>query len=227
MAQNITLLGASYADVPAVQLPKTGGGTARFTDTTPTTAVASDVASGKVFMLADGTQATGTNSGGGGGPSNIVQGTFTTPSTTAAAFTLTIPYTGSGYPIGFLCWVAGGPYNSTSAGNTDWYNSTQRYAVGLWGCIKSRTTSAPVYGTSGADNYGTSWAIYKNNASTATSYTRTSSMTANTFSSSNANATATTNVRFKSKTSVSIFVASTSYGLPADTEFEYVAIYSS
>lgn len=34
MAQNITLLGASYPDVPAVQLPKTGGGTAIFIDET-------------------------------------------------------------------------------------------------------------------------------------------------------------------------------------------------
>lgn len=34
MAQNITLLGASYSDVPAVQLPKTGGGTATFIDET-------------------------------------------------------------------------------------------------------------------------------------------------------------------------------------------------
>lgn len=32
MAQNITLLGANYTDVPAVDLPKTGGGTARFVD---------------------------------------------------------------------------------------------------------------------------------------------------------------------------------------------------
>lgn len=32
MAQNITLLGASYSDVPAVELPKTGGGTAQFID---------------------------------------------------------------------------------------------------------------------------------------------------------------------------------------------------
>ena len=30
MAQNITLMGASYSDVPAVNLPKTGGGTATF-----------------------------------------------------------------------------------------------------------------------------------------------------------------------------------------------------
>ncbi len=30
MAQNITLMGASYSDVPEVDLPKTGGGTAKF-----------------------------------------------------------------------------------------------------------------------------------------------------------------------------------------------------
>lgn len=40
MAQNITLLGASYSAVPAVLLPKTGGGTARFDDTTDATAAA-------------------------------------------------------------------------------------------------------------------------------------------------------------------------------------------
>lgn len=67
MAKNITLLGASYSDVPAVNLPQTGGGTARFTDTSVTTAVESDVASGKIFIKADGSTAIGTGSGGGGG----------------------------------------------------------------------------------------------------------------------------------------------------------------
>ena len=66
MAQDISLLGANYSGVPAVTLPKTGGGTARFTDVTPTTAVASDVANGKIFFKADGSQDTGTASGGGG-----------------------------------------------------------------------------------------------------------------------------------------------------------------
>ena len=73
MAQNITLLGAQYNAVPAVDLPKTGGGTARFTDTTPTTATESDVASGKIFIKADGSQATGTASGGGGVTDTVTQ----------------------------------------------------------------------------------------------------------------------------------------------------------
>lgn len=66
MAQNITLMGASYSAVPAVTLPKTGGGTARFDDATVTTAVASDVAQGKIFLASNGTITTGTASGGGG-----------------------------------------------------------------------------------------------------------------------------------------------------------------
>lgn len=32
MAQNVTIAGAQYSDVPAIDLPKTGGGTARFYD---------------------------------------------------------------------------------------------------------------------------------------------------------------------------------------------------
>lgn len=67
MAKNITLMGASYSDVPAVILPKTGGGTARFDDASVTTAVEADVASGKIFLKADGSIGTGTASGGGGG----------------------------------------------------------------------------------------------------------------------------------------------------------------
>lgn len=65
MAQGITLFGASYSNVPAVLLPKTGGGTARFDDASVTTAVAADVTSGKIFLAADGTPTTGTGSGGG------------------------------------------------------------------------------------------------------------------------------------------------------------------
>lgn len=64
MAQNISLLGASYTDVPAVKLPRTGGGTASFVDVTDTTAVASDVATGKYFYTAAGVRVEGAASSG-------------------------------------------------------------------------------------------------------------------------------------------------------------------
>lgn len=88
MAQDITLLGASYSAVPAVTLPKTGGGTARFDDVTDTTATAADVANGKIFHLADGSSATGTASGGGSSNftllGTLALGTISTSSTNAA-----------------------------------------------------------------------------------------------------------------------------------------------
>lgn len=60
MAQDIDLLGAVYPDVPAVQLPKDGGGTALFTDVSDTTADASDVADGEVFYTSAGLRSAGT-----------------------------------------------------------------------------------------------------------------------------------------------------------------------
>lgn len=97
MAQNITLLGANYSAVPAVTLPKTGGGTATFTDVTDTTASASDVASGKYFYTANGTRTQGTSSGGGGDSKNAQTAQSTTRSTsTTYTEVITLTCTKSG-----------------------------------------------------------------------------------------------------------------------------------
>lgn len=106
MAQNITLLGANYSAVPAVTLPKTGGGTARFTDVTDTTAVASDVASGKYFYTSNGTRTQGTNSGGGSSKNiqaYIGYAQRTANSYGATSVTLTVAKTGT-YTISWTAW---------------------------------------------------------------------------------------------------------------------------
>lgn len=89
MAQNISLWGAVYSAVPSILLPKQGGGTASFTDVSPTTCTDSDVASGKIYFKSDGTQSTGTASGGGGSDRLVLLqttsiGALSTSSTTAA-----------------------------------------------------------------------------------------------------------------------------------------------
>lgn len=102
---DITINGASYVDVPAIIIPKTGGGTAQFDDTTIASgaAAAADIATGKL-AYANGSILTGTadlwNPIGAG--SELIQtydmGTTTldntlfngwTPSTTAKAIQAT------------------------------------------------------------------------------------------------------------------------------------------
>ena len=197
-------------------------------DLTGDNVTAADVAQGKIFHLPSGVQATGTASGGGA--TNFVTGTFTVGSTTGAEETHTISYTGSGYPIAGLIFIEGGAYNNTSSGDTDWYNSTQRYAIGVWGFSKSNTTTTPTWATSGSANQCVTFGIYKNNASTATSYSRTSAMNTVVLTSSSGNASnsVANAVKFKGNNkTLSVFVASTSYGLLAGHTYRYIIYYSS
>lgn len=60
MAQNVTIAGASYSDVPAIEVPKTGGGTATFADPSDVTAGEADVRSGKLFLNSSGALRSGT-----------------------------------------------------------------------------------------------------------------------------------------------------------------------
>lgn len=78
----VTLMGATYSDVPAIVVPS-GASTATFTDVTDTTAAASDVASGKYFYTADGTRTAGTSSGGSSW--ELISSTTMTVSTTSTS----------------------------------------------------------------------------------------------------------------------------------------------
>lgn len=225
MAQNITLLGASYSAVPAVTLPKTGGGSATFTDVTDTTAAAADVASGKYFYTAAGVRTQGTNSGGGGGASNIVTGTFKYSQTSASAHDITLDYSGTGYPIACIIVLDDGVLNAT------YTNTVARYAIAQYFMTKLYADTTPTYSTSGDANTGAVASVYKSSNSTAATLTRTSSVTVHTYSSSNATGSTTTCVRFKSKTSMSVYAGANSgtsrYGFFNGLQYRYWVIYSS
>lgn len=218
MAQNITLLGASYSAVPAVVLPKTGGGTARFDDASITTATASDVASGKVFLASDGTITTGTSSGGGA--SNIVTGTFT-GTTTGAAMDVTLNYSGSGYPIVAAIYPSGG-----AAGNSAYSTLVQRYAAAMFCATKATVGLTPAYAKENTVDEYVILHRYKTSTSSALTYSQASGQTYIT-TGTNSTSTNTKIMSFKSKTTMSVFIASTSYGFAANIEYTYQIIYSS
>lgn len=60
MGQNVTIAGASYPDVPALDVPKTGGGTARFVNTADDTVTPASLKSGVTAHDASGEKITGT-----------------------------------------------------------------------------------------------------------------------------------------------------------------------
>ena len=70
----------TYANCPEVDIPKSGGGTAKFYDATECDAAAANVLSGKVFVGPSG-QDTGsmTNNGATGGTIGAKAGTYTIP----------------------------------------------------------------------------------------------------------------------------------------------------
>ena len=47
MAKNVVINGVTYSNVPEVDIPQSGGGTAKFYDTSGATATASDIIAGK------------------------------------------------------------------------------------------------------------------------------------------------------------------------------------
>ena len=80
MAQNVIINGVTYSSVPEVDIPKSGGGTAKFYDTAAADAAASEVLNGKKFAGANGMD-TGSmaNNGALSGTIGTKAGTYNIP----------------------------------------------------------------------------------------------------------------------------------------------------
>lgn len=80
MAQNVVINGVTYSAVPEVDIPKSGGGTAKFYDTASADAAAGDILSGKTAFGASGAiPGSMTNNGATGGTIGTKAGTYTIP----------------------------------------------------------------------------------------------------------------------------------------------------
>lgn len=80
MAQNLVINGVTYPNVPEVDIPKSGGGTAKFFDTSGADATGADLLAGKISFNASGS-ITGSmvENGAVGGTISTKAGTVTIP----------------------------------------------------------------------------------------------------------------------------------------------------
>lgn len=103
MAQNVIINGVTYQNVPEVDIPKSGGGTAKFYDTAGADVSAGDVLTGKTAFGATGSVS-------GSMPNNGATG----GSISTKAGTVTIP---AGYTSGGTVGLASGAVSDLIAGN--------------------------------------------------------------------------------------------------------------
>lgn len=80
MAQNVIINSVTYQNVPEVDIPKTGGGTAKFYDTADGDITSADVLTGKTGYNASGSVSGGmANNGSTSGTISTKSGTVTIP----------------------------------------------------------------------------------------------------------------------------------------------------
>ena len=80
MAQNVIINGVTYSNVPEVDIPKSGGGTAKFFDTAAASAAAADILTGKTAYGASGSiSGSMANNGSTSGTIGTKAGTVTIP----------------------------------------------------------------------------------------------------------------------------------------------------
>ena len=94
MAQNVVINGVTYSNVPEVDIPKSGSGTAKFYDTSSADAAAGDVLSGKTAFGSSGSiSGSMTNNGATGGTIGTKAGTVTIPAGYTTGGTVSISST--------------------------------------------------------------------------------------------------------------------------------------
>ena len=91
MAQNVVINGVTYSNCPEVDIPKSGGGTAKFFDTSDADISAGDVLTGKTgYGTAGSVSGSMANNGSTGGSISTKAGTVTIPAGYTSGGTVSI-----------------------------------------------------------------------------------------------------------------------------------------
>lgn len=94
MAQNVIINGVTYQNVPEVDIPKSGGGTAKFFDTASADVTSGDLLTGKTAFSASGSvSGSMANNGSTGGTISTKAGTVTVPAGYTTGGTVSISST--------------------------------------------------------------------------------------------------------------------------------------
>lgn len=123
MAQNVIINGVTYQSVPEVDIPKSGGGTAKFYDTAGATATAADILTGKAAYGASGSVS-----------GSMVNNGSTSGTISTKAGTVTIP---AGYTTGGTVSIASAAVTDLTAANL----LTGKTVLGVAGTLSLPTIS--------------------------------------------------------------------------------------
>lgn len=193
---------------------------------TAVTVSASELVSGNLPITQNGTNINVANYATvsvdvSGGASNIVQGTFTVPST-AGTFTVNIPYNGNGYPL-LICTYPTDGYLDGYVGE-----EVHQYGVANQTLTKRDANTPCTYNSGIEDNdYYTVVTLYKSSSTNPISLTASRSLS---YQSANINQPSDSlvdSLHITSKNTMSLYGnISGGYGYMATVEYMYVIVYS-
>lgn len=123
MAQNVIINGVTYQNCPEVDIPKSGGGTAKFYDTAEANISSSDVLTGKTGFGSNGSvSGSMANNGSTGGSISTKAGSVTIP---------------AGYTTGGTVSIASSAVSDLIAGNL----LKNKVVLGITGTLSTPTIS--------------------------------------------------------------------------------------